>query len=274
MDLSPLGSGGPQWSLHRARFSGRRGKWSKAIGSLQPWPLWGPPTCFACMRPHASTPTPCSTQRTDRSLLLPTCGSSHSLAWKVPVTSGLKPSFSGPTSGVRCRLARIAGSAARLRRQSSMASPTSITRASWGTPTSANGSTWAQSHPTATSETITAKSWCPSREIRCRRDRRRSAASSAIIREPAWVDAQHGHGHWRHVQCSPRRFAPAQTCALVHGCHVRPSWIGVLARSDVRHRPDRHGAKGQDLHGRRGTALPRPVRADPPRTRTGFPAIP
>ena len=49
---------------------------------------------------------------------------------------------------------------------------------------------------------------------------------------------------------------------------------GLLARPDVRHRPDRHGPAGQDLHGRGRTALPGPLRADSPRTRAGLPAIP
>src|SRR5271166_5587790 len=126
------------------------------------------------------------TARLDPSLSLPTSGSSHSRAWRAPVTSGPRPNFSGPTSGARSRSAPTAGSAARSRPRSYTASPTSITRAFWGTPTSASGSTWAQSLPTAICGTITARCLCRSREIRCRPGRPRLAALSAIIREPGW----------------------------------------------------------------------------------------
>ena len=66
------------------------------------------------------------------------------------------------------------------------ATPTSITKASSATPTSANGSTSAQSPPTATCATITARSSCRSRGIRSPRGRPRWAASSATIPAPAW----------------------------------------------------------------------------------------
>src|SRR5208337_3485269 len=62
--------------------------------------------------------------------------------------------------------------------------------------------------------------------------------------------------------------------SLVHRRSVWPGRAGFLARSDVRYRPDRDGAAGQDLHRRRGAALPRPLRADPVGTGTGLPAVP
>ena len=65
-------------------------------------------------------------------------------------------------------------------------SRTSITRASWATPTSASGSTWARSPPTATCATTTARSTSRSRATRSRPARPRSAASSATTRGPAW----------------------------------------------------------------------------------------
>ena len=88
------------------------------------------------------------------------------------------------------------------------------------------------------------------------------------------IDAQHGDRHRRDVQRPPRRRALAQACPFVHGGSLRTSRHGVLARTDVRHRPDRHGQARQGFHRRRRAALSRPLRADSSGTRAGLPAIP
>ena len=121
------------------REAKRSGVTNRQLATLA---LVGPSNLLRVHETRESTPTPSSTRRTAPSLSLPTSGSSHSLASRAPVTSDPRPNFSGPTSGARSRSARTAGSAARSRTRSCTVSPTSTTRAFWGTPILASGSTW------------------------------------------------------------------------------------------------------------------------------------
>ena len=75
--------------------------------------------------------------------------------------------------------------------------------------------------------------------------------------------AQHRHGRRRDVHPAAGRAAAAQVRAVVRRGAPRPGGAGAAARAAARHGGDRPGPPRPGLLGRRGAALPRPLRADP-----------
>ena len=137
--------------------------------------------------------------------------------------------------------------------------PTSTTRASSATPTSASGSTSGRSPPTATCATTTARSPCRWAAIRCRPGRPRSAASSATTPGPGWA------------RCSTPGTAIGVMCNVLPAGpllpkHV-PSFADVWNGSLVGEQRSRLAV----AHGRGGDAPPRPRAERGARTRATVP---